>query len=197
MDKPTTTSDSKGQFQLNVRPGRGSAVAVDGNGIGMTEYDVLADQMKIVFEPWGQIDGTLTRQGKPISGAEVSLSGNTNHTATQTDSAGHYTLRRIAAGDVTISATIGEQALIDRTDAGAVRVSVSRYVAPGQVTTINVADKGVVVDGLISVPDKFADRIHLDGFSCRLERLLPEVPYPPGMRVWRCLRPMKSRLCMS
>lgn len=182
MGKPATTSDSKGQFQLNVRPGRGSAAAVDGNGIGMTEYDVLADQMKIVFEPWGQIEGTLTRQGKPISGAEVSLTGNTNHTATKTDSAGHYTLGRIAAGNVTVSTTIDEQTLVDKKDACAIDVLVTRYVAPGQVTTINIGGKGTNVVGLISVPDKYADRIQLDGFSCRLERILPDVPYPPGMR---------------
>ncbi len=105
-------TDAKGEFHFAPQFGEGKIFAANSSGFGWATCTALQTNGEVILQSWARVHGRLVKDGKPVAGENVELSGAAafssglpllNLHGTVTDDCGRFTIGCVPPGDMSIS----------------------------------------------------------------------------------------------
>ncbi|MCX6916180.1 MAG: carboxypeptidase-like regulatory domain-containing protein, partial [Verrucomicrobia bacterium] len=157
------TTDAAGAFVLPSPPETGALVAADEKGFSFTSVQQVRDSGRLVLQAYGQIEGTYTRNGQPVSGQEFTLSMKAsgfsfdwNEYKATTDDHGRFTFDQVPPGAGQVMRLISRSPNSWTHSYGA-----DVTVLPGQTAQVALGDSGATLTGRIRFESPPAERENL------------------------------------
>jgi hypothetical protein len=184
-------ADRDGRFRLDPESDSGRVVAASQTGYAEVHPDELKRTGTIRLKPWGQIEGRVLADDRPVAGREVAAGRLTPegsdspfvhwHSAATTNDGGRFLLSSVPEGRVVV------QRWFPTVDGGKATPSGAEAtveVRSGQITHIILGGTGRTLSGRVEAP---ADLRAFDGSRVRLE-IFPEAPHigmPGDEALWK------------
>jgi hypothetical protein len=176
-------ADKEGRFQFTSDDAMREVVAAGAQGYAAVSPQSLVEDPRIELQPWGRLEVSLQRGGKPISGREYMLQfPDDQHGEIRfdfqtfqrsSDSNGHLLYPRVPPGKLKLVHVLVEtepNGLKSGTYAGKTDLE----IRPGETTRISLGGTGYSIRGHISfLPDKAISKWKLDA------SVHPPYPKPP------------------
>ncbi len=159
VEKPT---DATGQFTLFVTDGRfrlhasaPTAGDIRDKTVTLSGKNLSGQDMRVSLANYGTVKGAITKGGKGVSGAFVSMSGSVGTASALSDSDGNYSMRAKAGSGYRIDATVkgvGSLAPIENVTVTAGGVVDQKNFSINTPGTVSVTIPGVT-DAFVDVRD--------------------------------------------
>ncbi|MBI4253063.1 carboxypeptidase regulatory-like domain-containing protein [Candidatus Uhrbacteria bacterium] len=183
VERPT---DATGQFTLFVTDGRfrlraiaPTAGEIPGKTVVLSGKNVSGQDMRVSLAQYGTVKGRVTRGGRGVSGAFVSIAGSAGTGAVTTDTDGNYSIRVKAGSGYSVEAMVK--------GAGRLAPIENVIVTAGQTISeknFAINTPGTVVVTVAGVTDAFVDvrDAHFNGDGTSLNSVPGQyrVSVPPG-----------------
>ncbi len=150
------STDEKGSFSFDPKPGAHTVVAVGSAGLGQARCFETSKPLEIRLQPWGRIEGTVRTRDGQWAGRNVTWSHSGNLTSWMTlffdargfsalsDATGRFTLEHVPPGDCRVAVGV---------ESGTTSIlSPSIHVNPGETVEAQIGGVGTPVTGKLVAP---------------------------------------------
>lgn len=149
---PLVVTSSEGKFTVGPPPESGGfVVALGESGFGSATVEEVRGSGILMLQPFGQVEGTFTIAGQPVSGRELMFTLQNLGIMTDfdkfkvaTDDDGKFKFEKVPAGE-------GQLVRLIKTSPNSWMHSHNTTVTvqPGQTTYVNLGDSGAVIKGRV------------------------------------------------
>ncbi len=164
-----TMTDDNGKFTLPFADADFKLICLSDAGWGELDAAGESDNLKIVLQPWGEVEGLVMRGKKPLANQQVNLNHQRAYEQNRpqaywsyhvpTDAAGKFVFDRVRSGSFQAGL------MIRYADSGG-GGSMSSYshtefvdLEPGETATVELGGKGRHIKGQMTVPEGYEGKV--------------------------------------
>lgn len=184
---PMKTTGADGRFEFPPMAEDFALVAVHDGGFAEIDRSEWEESSDIRLEPWATLTGEVLVGGEPNAGVRVDVNHNRPYQPgvpqinfqyyTQTDDRGHFSIERLAPGDV----RAGKQFVLSE-QSWTTTHGIPASLAPGASAHVVIGGTGRPVVGRIAMPSDSTREIDLTIGHRSLNLKLPEVERPDALK---------------